>query len=125
MLPQKTKHLILLSLGHTCVLLGIIGIFLPLLPTTPFVLLATYLYSKSSKKFHSWLLEHKVFGELIRDWEEHGALNLKTKIVSCLSLILLTAYSSIFLDISYILKTISIISSLCILTFILTRPSKI
>lgn len=58
-----------LSLGT-----GILGILLPLLPTTPFVLLAAALFARSSPRFHGWLLGHRYFGPLIQDWQRHRAI---------------------------------------------------
>ena len=58
-----------LSLGT-----GILGILLPLLPTTPFVLLAAALFARSSPRFHGWLLGHRYFGPLIQDWRRHRAI---------------------------------------------------
>ncbi|ART79194.1 YbaN family protein [Oceanisphaera avium] len=58
-------------LGGLALLLGIIGVFLPVMPTTPFILLAAFLFSKSSPKIHAWLVNHPWFGPLIQDWQAH------------------------------------------------------
>lgn len=63
-----------LSLG-----LGILGIFLPLLPTTPFVLLAAFCFSRSSTRCEAWLLDHPRFGPMIRDWRQHRAIPWRAK----------------------------------------------
>lgn len=77
---------VLLVVGFLSLGLGIVGAFLPLLPTTPFVLLAAACFAKSSPKFQAWLLSHKTFGPAIRNWREKGALSLKTKIVATISI---------------------------------------
>jgi uncharacterized membrane protein YbaN (DUF454 family) len=64
----------LLSLG-----IGFIGVFLPVLPTTPFILLAVYFFSKSSERMHHWLVHHPRFGSLIRDWQEHRVIRPRAK----------------------------------------------
>ena len=69
-----------LVLAYACLALGIIGIFLPGLPTTPFVLLAAYAAARGSKRLHAWLLAHRVFGPMIRDWEASGAVSRKAKL---------------------------------------------
>ena len=58
-------------LGGLALLLGIIGVFLPVMPTTPFVLLAAYCFSKSSPRIHAWLVNHPLCGPLIQDWQTH------------------------------------------------------
>lgn len=61
-------------------MLGVIGIFLPLLPTTPFILLACYCFSKSSERYHQWLLNHPLFGQAIQDYQAGLGISLKHKI---------------------------------------------
>ena len=74
---------ILLSiLGIVSLALGILGIFLPILPTTPFLLLSAALFAKSSDELYNWLLNHKVLGEYIRSFREDKAIPLRIKIYS-------------------------------------------
>jgi uncharacterized membrane protein YbaN (DUF454 family) len=60
--------------GTICVGLGIVGIFLPLLPTTPFLLLAAFFYSRGSERFHGWLLGNRWFGSYLRRYREHRSM---------------------------------------------------
>ncbi len=71
-----------MGLGFTCVGLGVLGVFLPLLPTTPFILLAAACFARSSTRFHSWLRGHRIFGPLIREWEEHRAIPRRAKYIA-------------------------------------------
>ncbi len=72
----------LLMVGGTFFLvLGLIGIALPILPTTPFLLLAAFCYARSSKRFYDWLLNHRWFGEYIRDYQEGRGIPLKAKVM--------------------------------------------
>lgn len=73
---------LLTALGVISLTLGIIGAFLPLLPTTPFVLLAAYLFAKSSDKFHQRLLNHRIFGQLIRDYNEDKSIPAHAKVIA-------------------------------------------
>jgi uncharacterized membrane protein YbaN (DUF454 family) len=60
--------------------LGVLGVVLPVLPTTPFVLLAAACFARSSKRFHDWLLNHRSFGPLVREWREHRSIPYRTKL---------------------------------------------
>ncbi|WP_242985417.1 YbaN family protein [Vallitalea okinawensis] len=68
--------------GLVALILGILGVFLPLLPTTPFLLLAAYCLARSSKKMHHWLIHHKILGEYIVNYTQYRAIKKKTKIVA-------------------------------------------
>lgn len=66
-------------LAWTALLLGLLGVVLPGLPTTPFVLVAAYAAARGSPRLAVWLREHRQFGPLIRDWQSHGAVNRRSK----------------------------------------------
>ncbi len=119
------KRTLWLLFGLVALFLGILGVFLPLLPTTPFILLAAFAFSKSSKRLHSWLLNHKLFGPLIRDWETYGIIRTKVKWLATTSMLVLVSYPLIFLTFPLWLKGIVVLSICCVLTFIWTRPSQI
>ena len=75
-----------LLIGVVALAAASIGILLPLIPTTPFVLLAAFAFMKSSKRLHDWLLRHRVFGKLIADWRQYGAISRQAKWVSIIPL---------------------------------------
>jgi uncharacterized membrane protein YbaN (DUF454 family) len=72
--------------GALAVLLGILGLFLPLLPTTPFLLLASWCFARGSTRLHRWLLSHRVFGEYLRNFEAGRGIPLKAKILATVML---------------------------------------
>lgn len=76
------NRIFFMVMGAIFLLLGIIGIFLPLLPTTPFVLLTAFCWARSSTRFHTWLLTHKWFGSIVSNWESHRVIPLKAKWLS-------------------------------------------
>lgn len=80
--PCPWKKFGLLALGWLCVALGIIGAFLPVMPTTPFLLVALWAFARSSEHFHSWLLNHKLLGHYVRDWEQDRVIPVRAKILS-------------------------------------------
>lgn len=87
------KNLYIL-IGIISLFLGILGIFLPVLPTTPFLLLSVYLFSKSSKKWHDFIMNNSIFGKYIKDYMENKGITLKNKIVALTFLGLTLGYSS-------------------------------
>jgi len=76
---MQGKRIFFIILGWFSLITGIIGIFLPLLPTTPLVLLAAWCFSKSSERFHTWLIEHKYFGPILRDWQSSDGIPKRTR----------------------------------------------
>lgn len=73
-------------IGIVSLVLGILGIFLPVLPTTPFLLLSAAMFAKSSEKLYNWLLNHRILGEYIRSFREDKAIPMKIKIISIATL---------------------------------------
>jgi uncharacterized protein len=87
---------LLIAAGATCVALGVLGIFLPLLPTTPFMLLAAACFARSSRRFHEWLLSNRTFGPLILEWEKHRSIPRRTKLTAIALMSLTMAVSIVF-----------------------------
>lgn len=95
-IPNRLIRWILTIAGTFFVGLGVLGIFLPLLPTTPFFLLAAACYARSSKKFYHWLLNNKWFGKYIKNYREGKGIPIKVKILSISLLWLTIVFSTIF-----------------------------
>lgn len=85
-----------LILGFIFVALASLGVFLPLLPTTPFLILAAACFAKSSKKRHQWLLNNPTFGPAIRNWEENRCMSLRSKVIALSAMSLFGGYSTLF-----------------------------
>lgn len=83
-------------LGFVFVGLAAIGIFLPLLPTTPFLILAAACFARSSERLHHWLLSNRTFGPIIADWEQNKCISATTKTISLSCIILFGGYAVIF-----------------------------
>jgi len=90
------SKLVLISLGFLFVGLGGVGLVLPIMPTTPFLLVAAACFARSSPRFHDWLLNIHVFGSLIRNWQETRSIPRKAKLVAILSIILMGGLSVAF-----------------------------
>jgi hypothetical protein len=93
---SKTKKAVFIFLGTIFTAIGIIGIFIPILPTTPFLIVAAYFYSKSSERFLRWLLTNKLCGSYIDNYRSGRGLPLKQKILTLLLLWLTIGISAIF-----------------------------
>jgi len=87
---------LLVGAGLVCVVLGVVGIFLPVLPTTPFMLLAAACFARSSRRFHDWLLSNRTFGPLIHEWEQHRSIPRRTKFTAIVLMSLTLAASIVF-----------------------------
>jgi len=94
--PRRDVRVALLVCGCVCVALGVAGIVLPVLPTTPFMLLAAACFARSSERFHDWLLTHPLFGATVREWEEHRSVRRRTKRIAILTMAVTLAVSVIF-----------------------------
>ncbi len=90
------KKILLITAGTLSLSLGTLGIILPLLPTTPFLLLSAYCYTKSSKRLYLWLIHHKLFGIYIYSYITYRAIDIKTKI-GAISLLWITLSISILI----------------------------
>ena len=88
-------RIFLIIVGSVSLVLGILGIFLPMLPTTPFLLLSAAAWVKASPSLYEWLINHRVFGEYIRNFREYRAIPLRVKIIS-VSLVWLTIGYCVF-----------------------------
>ena len=110
-----------LSLGLISLSLGMVGVVLPLLPTTPFVLLAAYSFARSSQRLHDWLMNHRQFGPLIHNWREHRAIRRSAKVVSTVSIAAIVGISMLFGVATWILVTQLVVLS-GVLVIIWTRP---
>lgn len=120
---KKSRDILFITLGWLCLGLGVLGAFLPILPTTPFVLLCGYFFSQGSPKLHAWLLERKFFGPIIRDWESHGVVGLRAKVMATILMTALFSYTLIFVKIHIAFKTAAVLCGLSVLLFLWSRPS--
>ncbi|MFM2480477.1 YbaN family protein [Celerinatantimonas sp. YJH-8] len=115
---------IFLSIGWLSVGLGGAGIVLPLVPTTPFLLLACFCFSKGSPRFEQWLLKHQLFGPFISNWRVHRVIPIQAKCLAVLMLVV-SAMGLVFTSIPWTGRLGIWSMLLVILLFIVTRRSRI
>jgi uncharacterized membrane protein YbaN (DUF454 family) len=94
--------IILICLGFFFTFLGFLGAILPLLPTTPFILLAVLCFAKSSPKFHNWLVGTKIYQEYVHNFKKYRGYTFKQKIKMLISLYIVVGFSIIMVDIIFI-----------------------
>jgi len=92
------RRIFLLFVGALSLGLGVLGIFLPLLPTTPFLLLAAACFARSSPRFYHWLIHHHWLGGYIRDYRENKAMRFRAKVSAIVLLWLTIGVSIVLLD---------------------------
>ncbi len=124
--PEKSPvRLLYLALGWLFMGLGLLGVILPVLPTTPFLLLALWAFSRSSKRLHNWLYNHPKFGPGLQRWHQHRIIPLHAKVIAITgmgaSLVYITGFSELHL--AWVVATIAIMTIGA--TYVLTRPSSI
>ncbi|TMM47465.1 YbaN family protein [Colwellia ponticola] len=95
---SKGKVLLLKIIGILFVGLAMLGVLLPILPTTPFLLVAAACFAKSSPKMQRWLLANKTFGPLIHDWQKYRSIPRKAKRIALLTMILSLSWSAFMLQ---------------------------
>lgn len=83
---MSLRKIALVTAGVLCVGLAVLGIFVPVLPTTPFLLLAAACFVRSSDRLYNWLIHHKWFGNYIRYYREYRAVTLKSKVIALVML---------------------------------------
>ncbi len=95
---------LLIACGILCILLGLVGIILPVLPTTPFLLLAAYCFARSSERFHTWLVTNRLFGQYIQNFQAGRGIPRRTKVLAITMLWLMISISVIFFVSSWWLR---------------------
>lgn len=120
-----TLRIIYFTFGWLFFALGLLGAFLPVLPTTPFMLLALCMFAKSSQRFHHWLYHHRVFGPPLQTWQQHRVISCKAKILSISMMTLSLLYVIFYSPIPLWLMIVTALLMGYGAWFILTKPSRI
>ncbi|ADV06480.1 YbaN family protein [Staphylococcus pseudintermedius] len=116
---------LLLGIGGIFTLLGFAGAVLPLLPTTPFLLVAVLCFAKSSDRFHDWLIQTKVYQAYVEDFRKHRGYTMKKKIQLLISLYIVVGFSIWMVDVTMIrlgLLVMVVIQTVVLFTWVKTLP---
>jgi uncharacterized membrane protein YbaN (DUF454 family) len=117
-------RLFFLALGWVCVIFGFAGIVLPLLPTTPFLLLALWAFTRCSPALGHWLRNHQTFGAYIRDWDEHRIVPVKAKIAAITMMSASFCWLVFGTNAPWYVAIVTGVILLCVATWLITRPSE-
>jgi uncharacterized membrane protein YbaN (DUF454 family) len=104
--------------------LGAVGVVVPGLPTTPFMLLALWAFSRSSRRFHDWLYAHSFFGPPIQAWDRHGVISLPVKVIALLTMVGALTYMVFLARVPVWVSAITALIMAYGAYFILRKPSR-
>ncbi len=116
-----TRRLAWLIVGFVALAVAGLGVVLPLVPTTPLVILAAFAFMNSSERLHGWLVNHKIFGPMILDWRRHGAISRPAKTAAIVSMAAVFVLSIVFQAPVWVLAVQAPILAVCA-WFVGSRP---
>lgn len=114
---------LLIAFGWLCVALGLIGVVTPGLPTTIFLIMAAWAFSRSSRRFHAWLYGHKHLGPIVQNWDRHRAIPVKAKIMAVSMMTISLLIVVLFVAETWVLPTIMLAVLTPAALYIVTRTS--
>ena len=117
----KGRRWLYLALGWVSLALAILGIALPLLPTTPLLLVAAFGFARSSERSYLWLTNHPRFGPPINDWRRHRAVSLRAKVLASVSILALLGIS-LWTQVALWIFILQVVTLTAVATFVWTRP---
>lgn len=120
---SPTVRYVLLGIGWLFLAIGAIGVFLPVLPTVPFLLVTAWAWSKSSKRLHKWLYGNKTYGPYLVAWDKYGVIPPRAKALAIGTMAVGWLFLTLYIARSFWLPLLVGIVELAIIAFILTRPS--
>ena len=115
---------LLFTTSCLCLVLALIGIFVPVLPTTPLVILAAFLYTKCSARFYNILMNHRRLGPPLRHWRQTGSIPVRAKLISISMLWLALGSSIVYFIPIFFVKVLMGIIGLGVTYYVLSRPSR-
>ena len=112
-----------IAIGWICVASGAVGVVLPGWPTTIWIILATYFFARSSPRFYNWVMNHRVFGPLIRDWRDGKGMTARAKTVAVTTIILTISVSIAVIAVVWV-KALLLAIMVILCTYLLRLPTK-
>lgn len=122
--PKVTHRIAFLCFGLIAVGLGLLGVFLPLLPTTPFLIVAAWCFARSSQKLHDWLYDHPRFGRLLREWDAHRVIPIWAKVCAVTAMTASFLYMAFYRDMPSWLLAVTGVTLLAVAAYVVSKPNK-
>ncbi len=122
-ISEKVKRILYISIGTLLLVIGSIGVVIPVLPTTPFLLLAAACYIRGSERLYHWMLNNRIFGEFIRNYREGRGITLRNKLSAIVLLWLTISVSALFMIEIPIVKAILFLIAIAVSAHILLLPT--
>ena len=119
---SRTQRVAYALLGHVFVTLGAVGVVLPVLPTTPLLLVAAACYARASPRFYNWLLNSRWFGPIILDWRQHRAIRRRHKVTAIVLIVATIGSSVIFVIPLLAVKVLVAAIGVAVITFLIRLP---
>jgi uncharacterized protein len=117
------KRFILLAIGWFFVAVGAIGVFLPVLPTTPFLIISLWAFSRSSRRFHHWLYTHRWYGPYLVAWDRYRVIPVQAKVMSVTFMAMGWSIYTYYLATSWTVPIIIATCEILVMFYILSKPS--
>jgi len=121
---NRPLRLILMALGWLWVGIAFLGVFIPVLPTTGPILLAAFLFSKSSERFDHWLISNRLFGGIVRDWRAGEGFTIRAKAIAVTAIIASFSMTTYFVLTGTYVRIGMWLLAAAIATYVVTRPTK-
>lgn len=122
-ISDKVKRSLYIFVGTLLLVIGLVGVVIPVLPTTPFLLLAATCYIRGSDRLHHWMINNSIFGEFIRNYREGRGITLRNKLSSIMLLWLTISLSTLFMIEIPIVKAILFLIAIIVSAHILLLPT--
>ena len=123
MVKESVTRALFFTAGTICLLIGVIGVFIPVLPTTPFLLLSAACFLRSSKRMYDWLYSNRFFGEYLKNYREGRGLSLGSKLFTLTLLLLTISYSALCIVDFWVVKALLFIIAIAVSAHIIRLPT--
>jgi uncharacterized membrane protein YbaN (DUF454 family) len=122
-LSEKIKRIIYVLAGTVFLFIGAIGVVIPVLPTTPFLLLAAACYLRGSKRLHHWMLNNQIFGEFLKNYSEGKGITRRNKLLTAVFLWSAISFSVIFFVINPVIKGLLVLIAIAVSIHLFLLPT--